>query len=255
MPKPGEPWSYVKWDCENPKFRYLYGNRCSTARWKTRLGEDEEKKGGGEKCRKNKECASGTCKGNWGGVRNGKCTAPPRKGSIYGKKRHGEECRKNAECVSRECDGNMHGLKAGTCKGNKLRDPNSMMAKINRGASKVKSKVEAKTKLAKLMIFKGVLKLAKTAINKHFRGAMSPETMKDINDVIADVMRHVDTGKAQLTPERWVNIAKGVVPQLVILLLRKIAVLSIEPAELYQVPMHRPHLAHVMILCVVTVLV
>jgi len=259
VPKVGEPWGYVKWDCRNPKFRKLYGERCSTTRWKTRLGEDDEKKGKGATCRKNKQCASGTCAGNGGGWKNGKCTDPPRERSKNknrdGKKRHGEECRKNVECVSGECDGNMHGMKSGTCKGNKPRDPNTLMAKMNQGTRNIKNKAKAVVKAGTAMIARGALKLAKTLINKNFRDTLSSQTLKSINNVIADAVKHVKTGKWQLSPEEWINIARGVLPQLIVLSLRQMRILAAEPAEMYQVCMHRPQLTPVVILCVVTALV
>ena len=48
------------------------GNKCVSPIWDDEWDE-------GKSCRKNKECRSGTCEGNWGGVADGKCTADERR--------------------------------------------------------------------------------------------------------------------------------------------------------------------------------
>ena len=67
--------------------------------------------GGTCRCKKNSECASNTCDGNWGGVSDsgGRCTASP------GSRAQGESCSKNEECLSGVCSGNWHGAGTGNC--------------------------------------------------------------------------------------------------------------------------------------------
>lgn len=91
-------------------------NEGSTKEDQEREPEEEggaaTKRGAGEKCKKNRQCKSGTCKGNAGGMRTGKCTAPAEE---TGKKAGGATCRQNDECESGTCSGNRMGMKAGKC--------------------------------------------------------------------------------------------------------------------------------------------
>lgn len=100
------------------------------------LGEDSlwgKKKGSkaaGEACSKNRECQSGTCKGNAGGLKKGKCTAPDSADTTDStdttdgtaaehepvpKKAQGEKCKDNEECASGRCKGNLGGVRTGKC--------------------------------------------------------------------------------------------------------------------------------------------
>ena len=78
---------------------------------------DARSKPGGSVCKKDVECESGTCKGNWGGRKSGKCTLPTPDARS---KENGTRCKKDIECKSGHCNGNLHGVKHGTCSKNSL---------------------------------------------------------------------------------------------------------------------------------------
>ena len=70
---------------------------------------DMMRKMGGEGCRENAECASGLCKGNWGGLKLGSCTDA--NACLPGHAR----CRHRVQCCSQTCQGNFGGLREGKC--------------------------------------------------------------------------------------------------------------------------------------------
>ena len=74
---------------------------------------NQEKRTGGSRCRENRECESDMCKGNWGGLKWGVCTA---QGSTSGVCREAnEECWHRLHCCSKICRGNFGGLRKGRC--------------------------------------------------------------------------------------------------------------------------------------------
>ena len=74
---------------------------------------NQEKRTGGSRCRENRECETDVCKGNWGGLKWGVCTA---QGSTSGVCREAnEECWHRTDCCSKVCRGNFGGLRKGRC--------------------------------------------------------------------------------------------------------------------------------------------